>query len=160
MFKKGHILISIRSFHTIAVVDPIMQKVTWAMTGLWKMQHQPTVLDNGNILLFDNQGYHAMSKVVEFNPLTQEVVWAYRGNEDNKFYSRTSGSNQRLSNGNTLITETDYGRAFEVTTNRDVVWEFYNPHRTGKKQELVANLFELIRLAPAEYAFLDKSQGR
>jgi hypothetical protein len=156
MFKKGHLLVSMRSFDTIAVIDPNTQKVTWAMTGMWKMQHQPTVLDNGNVLLFDNQGYHSMSQVMEFNPLTQEIVWAYRGNEETKFFSRTSGSNQRLANGNTLITETDFGRAFEVTPNRDIVWEFYNPYRTGVKMELVANLFELIRVKPGECAFLDK----
>ena len=33
---------------------------------------------------------------------------------------------QRLPNGNTLITEADTGRVFEVTRKGEVVWEFGN----------------------------------
>ena len=38
---------------------------------------------------------------------------------------RTLGA-QRLPNGNTLITESDAGRVFEVTEGGDIVWEFVN----------------------------------
>jgi hypothetical protein len=37
------------------------------------------------------------------------------------------GGAQRLPNGNTLITESDKGRAFEVTREGEIVWDFYNP---------------------------------
>jgi hypothetical protein len=33
-----------------------------------------------------------------------------------------------LTNGNTLITEGNYGRIFEVTPERQVVWEYVNPY--------------------------------
>ena len=51
------------------------------------------------------------------------------------FYSRSGGGCQRLPNGNTLITSSDDGHAFEVTREGDVVWEFFNPTKTptGKR---------------------------
>jgi len=148
MFKKGNVLISMPMLHSIAVVDPKTRKVVWAMTGMWIYQHQPTVLANGHILLFDNMGEHGKSKVVEFDPLTQEVTWAYRSTPEHEFLSRTCGSNQRLANGNTLITETNGGRAFEVTPDNKIVWEFVNPFRAGEHKELVASLFDLVRVEP------------
>lgn len=36
------------------------------------------------------------------------------------------GGAQRLENGNTLITESDNGRAFEVTRAGEIVWDYYN----------------------------------
>ena len=45
-----------------------------------------------------------------------------------------------------LITESDNGRAIEITRDKEVVWEFYNPHRAGPAEELIATLFELKRV--------------
>ncbi len=148
MFQKGNYLVSVRELDTVAIIDPRGRKVVWALTGLWKKQHQPTLLENGDMLLFDNWAEEARSRVIEFDPFTQEVLWSYSGSEECPFYSETCGSNQRLPNGNTLITESDFGRAFEVTPDGDVVWEFLNPHRAGRNDELIATLFELIRLPP------------
>jgi hypothetical protein len=53
-----------------------------------------------------------------------------------------------LWNGNTLITESENGRAIEVTRGGRVVWEFNSPHRAGPRSELVATLFEVLRLPP------------
>ena len=43
------------------------------------------------------------------------------------------------------------GRAFEITPAGQRVWEYVNPHRAGERQELIATLFELVRL-PADVA--------
>jgi len=145
MKRKGDI------FHTntIEVLDgrladtyPMFEKGS----GMWLLQHQPTLLENGHVLLFDNLGNDLKSKVIEFNPLSKEVVWSYRGSETAPFFSKTLGSCQRLPNGNTLITESNNGRAFEVTPQKEIVWEFFNPHRAGEKDELIATLFEVVRL--------------
>jgi hypothetical protein len=45
-----------------------------------------------------------------------------------------------------LITDTESGWAIEVTPTGEIVWDFYNPHRAGDDGELIASLFELIRL--------------
>jgi len=145
MFKEGHLLVSFRDIHTIAVVDPEQEKITWALTGLWKFQHEPRLLENGNLALFDNRGNQGKTRIVEINPLTQEVVWVYKGEPAEAFYSKLAGTLERLPNGNTLITESEGGRAFEVTRAGEMVWEFYNPNRAGENNELIAALYDVIR---------------
>jgi hypothetical protein len=56
------------------------------------------------------------------------------------------GAARRLQNGNTLITESDNGRAFEVTEDGSIVWEFVNPERAGDEGQYVATLFEMVRV--------------
>jgi hypothetical protein len=148
LFREGMILVSIWGLDAIAIVDPDKREVVWALSGMWHRQHEPVLLDNGNILLFDNMGHRGMSKVIEFEPFTQRVVWSYDGDADNDFYSELCGSSARLSNGNTLITESLSGRAFEVAPNGDVVWRWLSPYRVGPNGEGVAVLMEVIRLEP------------
>jgi hypothetical protein len=148
IFKKGNVLISLRELDVIAIVDMDLRQVVWAITGIGSRQHQPTLLDNGNMLLFDNLGNAGRSRVIEFDPLSQALVWEYPGRGSAGLYSATCGSNQRLPGGNTLITETDRGRALEVDVEGNIVWEFLNPHRAGDSGELIASLFEVVRLPP------------
>ncbi len=112
----------------------------------------------GNILVFDNGGWAGYgapnpgspagrrnalrdySRVLEFNPVTLDVVWQYPAQEagfgmpvlGSKLYSPLMSSAQRLPNGNTLITEGNSGRIFEVTAEHETVWEYINPYH-GKK---------------------------
>lgn len=147
-FAKGNFLISILNLDAIAIIDPRKESVVWALLGLWSHQHQPVFLDDGRMLIFDNRGLGKRSRVLEFDPLTKEVFWLH-GEEDSEFFhTALLGSVQRLPNGNTLITESDNGRAFEVTPEHRIVWEFVTPHRTGNDDELIASLYELVRLAP------------
>jgi len=145
-FREGNVLLSIRSLDVVAVLDLEAVEIVWAMTGMWNAQHQPTVLANGNVLIFDNLAGDHRSRVVEFDPLTQEVAWVYPEQDQGILWSRTCGSNQRLPNGNTLITESDSGRAVEVTQDGRIVWEYVNPHRAGSDDELIASLLEVVRL--------------
>lgn len=159
-FSKGNILISARDIDVIAIVDMESEKVVWALSGQWKAQHHPTMLENGQMLLFDNRGHHGMSKVIEIDPFTQQIVWSYEGTPQNGFYTRYTGANQRLPNGNTLITESRSGRALEVMPDGTIVWEYYNPARAGDDKELIAVIFELKRLEPAFMAsWLDHSDS-
>jgi hypothetical protein len=161
LFKKGNVMISVLWMDTIFIIDMEAEKMIWALgSGMWKKQHQPTLLTNGNILIFNNLFTNNSSRIMEFEPCTQQIVWDYKGDAKNKFFSRTCGSNQRLSNGNTLITETDTGRAFEVTRAREIVWEFFNPFRAGKKNELIATIPEMIRVSSDDCTFLTNSPSK
>lgn len=146
-FRRGNVLISMRHNDTLAVVDPTARKVVWIAQGPWRTQHEPTLLANGNLLLFDNRGHQGFSQILELDPVSLAEVWAYRGTPPERFYSIYCGANQRLANGNTLISETCNGRAFEVTAAGEVVWEWINPHRAGDDGELIAAVFEVQRLA-------------
>ncbi|MEO8504254.1 MAG: arylsulfotransferase family protein [Acidobacteriota bacterium] len=146
-FKKGNILISVLQLDTLAVIDPAQRKVVWAMRGAWKRQHQPTVLDNSHLLLFDNVGLDRdHSRVLEIDPHDGAVVWQYGSTDGHELSSRTLGTAQRLPNGDTLITESENGRAIEVTPGGETVWEYRSPYRAGEKNELVAVVFEMLRL--------------
>ena len=146
--KAGNLLISVLHLNAIAVVDPEQEKVVWAHTGEYRKQHDPKILPNGNLLVFDNHGGWGPSAILEFDPRTMALAWEYRGSEEQPFFSKTCGTSERLPNGNTLVSETDFGRAFEVTPGGEIVWEFYNPHRAGTNDQFIASLPELIRLPP------------
>jgi hypothetical protein len=152
-FRAGNLLISCLKTDTIAVIDPEAGKVAWAQTGPFVAQHQPTVLEDGRVLLLDNRGGRGKwgaSRVLELDPATGEFAWTFEGTRAHPFETWTCGAAQRLSNGNTLVTESDNGRAFEVTRDGAVVWEFLSPHVAGPNDENVATLFEVLRL-PREF---------
>jgi hypothetical protein len=149
-FRRGNLLISMRHTHAIAVLDFEAETIPWAATGMWRLQHDPRQLEDGGILLFDNAGYGLCSQVLELDPATLEVRWAYRGRPREAFFTLYCGASQRLSGGTTLITETCQGRAFEVTRAGEVVWSYRNPERAGEHGELIAALFALERIPAAD----------
>ena len=141
------------AFHTlsrIAIIDCDKEEVVWMVGGFALGVHNPGFLPNGHMLFLDNEGAHGFSRVVEFDPLTLEFVWEYAGNEQNGFVTNTAGKVQRLPNGNTLITEANAGRVFEVNLRGDIIWEFFNPYHSGENNELIAKIFDMQRL-PADF---------
>ena len=146
---RGNVLTSMRLLHLVAIIDPEQARAVKIWRG-FRAQHDPKILDNGNMLIFDNDGGTNGSRVVEIDPMSEEVIWEYQGTAQHPFYSRYCGTAQRLPNGNTLITESGHGRAFEVTADKEIVWEFISPYRAGDSQEYVASLLEVVRL-PAEF---------
>lgn len=154
-FESGNILTSMNRMGVVAVVSVRLGEVVWVRRTAPIGQHDPKFLPNGNMLLFTNNmisgdAGKGSSVVEEFNPVGGEVHWSYRGTAERPFYSKYLGTAERLPNGNTLITESDAGRAFEVLPDGEIVWEFYNPNRAGEDQEFIATLPEVIRL-PADY---------
>lgn len=145
-FRKGNALISILKLDVICVVDLDTKQVVWAVSGRWHRQHEPSLLDNGNILIFDNRSLGKRSRVFEFDPLSHEIEWEYRGTKENPFYTFDCGTCARLPNGNTIITESNNGRAFEVTPEGKIVWEYINPHRAGENDRYIATLLDMVRL--------------
>lgn len=147
-FREGNLLMSSRHLDILVVLDPDLETIVWAMSGAFNAQHDPQLIGNGNILVYDNNPLGGASRVVELDLASGEERWVYQGSEAEPFYSKTCGLAQRLPGGNTLITETDYGRAFEVTRSGDIVWEFYNPFRAGDQGQYIATMMEMKRLRP------------
>jgi hypothetical protein len=151
--EEGDVLISMRELATgaIAVVDMENEIIRWASQGSFAGQHDPDILPNGNILLFDNRGEfgeHGTARVIEFDPKTDGIVWKYSGSAEHPFESVLRSVQSRLPNGNTLITESDGGRLFEVTREGDIVWEFVNPVRGGEDDEFIPILSSGERIDP------------
>ena len=93
-------------------------------------------------------------RVLEIDPVTLAVAWLYAA--PNFFSTNISGA-QRLANGNTLITEGAPGRVFEVTAEREIVWEYINPVRGGAADQFIPVVAWGQRIDPAKLdpAFLE-----
>ena len=130
---NGDILISMRHTDTVAIIDKATGDVKWRWgPGEIAHQHDASLLDNGNILIFDNgcqrRGYGpTYSRVVEVNPATGKIEWEYKSDPPTDFYTAIEGGCERLPNGNTLITESTKGLVFEVTHKGEIVWEYVVP---------------------------------
>jgi uncharacterized protein (UPF0248 family) len=129
----GDILASYRPTSTVIRISRKTGKILWKLgSPTVAGQHAPTLLGNGNVLIFDN-GPHRLddavpySRVIEVNPATNEIVWKYQDKPTWNFFSPRMGFAQRLPNGNTLITESSFGRVFEVTKEGEIVWEYITP---------------------------------
>ncbi len=127
-FAEGNLLICLRNVNQIAILERMSKEITWVWgEGILEWPHHPTMLANGNILIFDNGIVRGYSKVVEVNPLSGAIEWEYTASPPPAFFSPRKGSSQRLPNGNTLICEGDDGRTFEVTSGGEEVWDWLNP---------------------------------
>jgi len=133
MLPDGDILTSCRLTDYLYIIDRKTGDIKWRWgAGELSHPHNPTLLDNGNILVYDN-GHHRPihhvphSRVLEVNPKTNKIEWEYKDVTLLNFYSAVISGCQRLPNGNTLICEGYPGRFFEVTAEGEKVWEFTNP---------------------------------
>jgi len=150
IFKKGKVLFCIRHLNLIGVIDPEEEKLVWSWgENDLDWPHHPTLLDNGNILIFDNGTHRQYSRVIELNPSNEKIVWQYLATPPESFFSAERGANQRLPNGNTLITESVKGRIFEITSAGEIVWEFYNPEIDSKRKKR-ASIYRMMRITDQE----------
>lgn len=133
VMPDGNILLSYAFISMIQIVEKKSGNIIWR----WGMGHElgfphnPTLLDNGNILVFDNGRHRHLapdfSRVIEINPKSNEIEWEYTADPPTDFFSSHISGAQRLPNGNTLICEGAKGRFFEVTPQSETVWEYVNP---------------------------------
>lgn len=142
-FKPGNVLLSLRNLSVIFIISKETKEVVWTYTGDYDGglagQHEPHMIQKGlpgegNILIFDNGApplkdlrHSGQSYVLEINPITKTIVWKYENGE--KFFSKFRSSVQRLSNGNTLICESEGPRIFEVTPGGEIIWEYTVPYQ-------------------------------
>lgn len=144
------VLVSFRHISTVGIIDKGSGNFLWKLgDDVLAGQHDPSMLPNGHILVFDNGTFRkrtwvTYSRVIEINPETNEIVWEYKDSPLANFFSwRISGA-RRLSNGNTLITEGEFGRLFQVTAENEVVWEYINPHFSEDPSGIVDGVYNVV----------------
>jgi len=143
-FQAGNLLICSRNLDWIAILDRMDNHVVW-FWGPGKVEgpHMPTMLENGNLLIFDNGVRRKSSRILELKPDTGEIVWQYQGNPPGSFFSAWRGSVQQLPNSNILICESEKGRVFEITRAGNIVWEFWNPEIANGKRKRIYRMMRL-----------------
>ncbi len=130
IYSLDNVLVSSRNQDSIFIINWKSKQVVWAWgQGIVQAQHDAQVLSSGNIIMFDNGPERGFSRAIEINPSTREIVWEYKPDDPKFLHSLSRGSVQRLANGNTLIGDSDHGRAIEVTPGGEIVWEFICPHK-------------------------------
>lgn len=124
-----------RNLDTVYLISYPEGKILWACgkygtfgQGLFSHPHDPYLLPNGNLLMFDNGNHREprqWSRALELgiDPANEDawVAWEYRENPD--FFSASMSDANRLPNGNTLITDAWQGRILEVNPQAEKVWE-------------------------------------
>ena len=117
----------------MAVMDGEEFTIKWAVKGLTRSQHDANFLENGQIMVFDNH-YNVSSstmrsRVVTYSMKRMGPIWNYTSPD---FFSDLRGSQQKLPNGNVLITEANAGTLLEVTENGRVVWKYQSTNQANK----------------------------
>jgi hypothetical protein len=143
-FQEGNWLLCFRNVDLIVILDKDTRKVVWSWgPGQVDGPHMPTLLDNGQLLIFDNGRRRKYSRLIMLDPLTKKIVWEYKAKAPETFFTENRGSSQLLPNGNFFICESDNGRAFEITPQGKIVWEFFNPIlKEGKRK----TIYRMIRI--------------
>ena len=119
-----------RSVSAMIIIDRSSGKVIWRLgPDTVAQQHCPSELPDGSLLLFDNGTFRtgesvAYSRVIEVDRRTRAITWPYRDSPPENFFTPFMDSAQRLPNGSTLVTESAFGRIFEVDRAGRVCWEY------------------------------------
>ena len=157
-FKAGNVVFSHRNLDVIGVIDKRSGEIVWAWgPGELDRQHMPTLIPDvhpiageampgaGHFLIFDNGTHRGYSRILELDPLTEEIVWEYKAPG---FFGSWGAGQDRMPNGNTLISEGGIrGRLFEVTPRGEIVWEYLTPYFDGRGEHAI---YRCVRY-PAKY---------
>ena len=171
-FKPGNILFNPRNLDKIMLIDRDTRDIVWTWThnekGGLSHCHDPLMIEKGlpgegNIILFDNGLFPRTRKrvgqsiIYELNPQTGEVIWRYDtvGYSNMAFFSKTMGTQQRLPNGNTFISEDNVGRLFQVAPSvdhpdgGDIVWEFISRASVTRRSMVPYDYTPQLRALPS-----------
>ena len=152
----NRVMVSFRNISTVAIIDKATGAFTWKLGwDVISRQHDPSMLPNGNVLIFDNGAWRKndvriYSRVIEVDPNTNQIVWEYSDKPFYNFFSHIVSGARRLPNGNTLITEGVFGRMFQVTPEGEVVWEFINPYFSEGPVGITNQVFRSTWYMPSE----------
>jgi hypothetical protein len=138
-FKAGDIMVSLRNINTVLVIDKDKEIIKWSITHPFIRQHDPDFTNDGYITVFDNNDDNTQdgsvcgcSRILRIEPSSKEVYIIYPDRKHVNFYTKTSGKHQHLPNGNLLITESEAGHVFEITSSGETVWSFLGSRVDGQ----------------------------
>lgn len=135
--ENGNTILSPRNFNLLVEVDSEGEVVQTHGEDFLDYQHDPEVLDNGNIVIANHgepQG------AIEFTP-EGEIVWEFEMPDRGTWPVRDAN---RLPNGNTLITGSTV--ILEVTPEGEVVWEFKINEQFERKESAARGFYKAERI--------------
>ena len=149
-FEAGDLVVSLRQYNLVAVIDPEAWRVRWHQVGPWIRQHDPEFLADGTIAVFDNGTYRMAlddlgrplpdlplsSAIVTVDPVTGATRDAYGRRASQEFRTVIRGKVDPTPGGGFLVTEFEAGRIFEVDAEGRLIWEYINRHDATRVLEL------------------------
>ena len=159
-FDAGDLLLSLRNYNMLMVIDPDTEAVKWYQIGPWERQHDPEFNADGTISVFNNAAYQTMQKpllrttpdtprtsnIMKIDPASGAATVVYGGRPGQEMLTVIRGKHDPVPGGGWFITEFEAGRAFETDAAGRIVWEYINRFDA----ENVAELSE-AQLFPATY---------
>jgi hypothetical protein len=128
IWHHGDVMLCMRELNAIAVVDlPHAEVRWWWGPGELSGPHQPSMLSDGTVLVFDNGIDKRRTRLVTVDPSTRGVVWCWSPDPSGSFFCPRAGGCEGLANGNLLITNSTAGGAFELAPDGQVVWQLTLP---------------------------------
>lgn len=130
-FETGDLLISFNTINLVFVLDPETLRIKWWRVGPWDRQHDPDWGADGRITVYANNAMvnhmtpPVHSDIVAIDPDTYETEILVDG-AAHDFRSVINGMHQVTPAGTILVTSATQGRAFEVTADGRVVFDFVN----------------------------------
>jgi hypothetical protein len=127
--ERGDLLISPRRWDRVLLLDREKKVVQWVWgEGELDHQHDPSVSDDGKVVVFDNGKRRKTSRVVVVDPVSGAIVRDYHGEDGKTFYSSGRGSVQSLDDGSLFVVIANEARIVQVgPTGDEVQWEYVSP---------------------------------
>lgn len=143
--ERDKLFVSARDINTIFRIDRKTSKIESCIgtllnadsehypQNLFYGQHAAQLIDNGNILLFNNNtklGKNSTTSIMEINHpgpkkkvVMDEFVYIYEFDNPEENYCAKGGDVNKLTNGNYLISSSANNRNFEISPTRKIVWQ-------------------------------------
>ncbi len=143
--ERGEAVVFLRDVGALLWIDLEKLEIVRVRVGPWVGAHDPQAIPGrkGWWALFDNYSSKgsssSASRIVATDGLTTEVL--YEGSPEDPFFSPVCGSIAATPEG-WIVTETTQGRAFGLTRDGDVAWEFRSPFRI-EARGLIAALLDM-----------------
>ncbi|MFX0132728.1 MAG: DUF1349 domain-containing protein [Candidatus Hodarchaeota archaeon] len=125
LLPNGNILIDVRDLDKVIEVNYTTKSITWEYnpgSSMLEGPHNADRLPNGNTIVCDSR-LGGDGAIIELNSTTKETVWYFNGKDNGSSALKWPRDADRLSNGNTLIADSNNFRIIEINTSGHIIWE-------------------------------------
>ena len=124
--KVGDILISVRHFNSIILLDKDSYEIKWYVVGKTEWQHSPKITSEGTIFVFDNLGsnpINGLSRIVSIDIKTKNIIGIYESSDFNDFFESESGGRLQFEDNIMYIIETNKAKMFSIECENLIYFE-------------------------------------
>ncbi|HKO87182.1 MAG TPA: arylsulfotransferase family protein [Burkholderiales bacterium] len=139
-WKRGDLLLSMRSLSTVALYRPSTGKIIWHQLGPWMSQHAAVFVDDHRISIFDNNSYSGAPKSRPFvkpDETNRIFIYDFETKQVTQPYAQllaqqkpvtwNQGLARVLPDGGLFVEETNYGRHLRFTKDK-LLWSRINDY--------------------------------